>query len=133
MNPAIGELVTVAEAAALLRVAPSTIRRWIRQGDIPAYRIGPRRVAIERAALSAVVAPARSPGGIAAQPVEVERPAERKLTPEEQQRGLAALERAERRSRELLARNGGRLFPSSVPIIHEMREERTRQLTERQP
>ena len=29
------EFVTVAEAAALLRVAPSTVRRWIREGDVP--------------------------------------------------------------------------------------------------
>ena len=34
------DFVTVAEAATLLRVAPSTIRRWIREGDIPAHRSG---------------------------------------------------------------------------------------------
>jgi excisionase family DNA binding protein len=43
------EFLTVAEAATLLRVAPSTIRRWIREGDVPAHRIGRRRVALLRA------------------------------------------------------------------------------------
>lgn len=42
------QYLTVAEAAERLRVAPSTIRRWIREGNPPAYRIGTRRVALHR-------------------------------------------------------------------------------------
>ncbi len=53
------EYVTVAEAATLLRVAPSTIRRWIREGDVPAHRIGRRRVALRRADLARLITPAR--------------------------------------------------------------------------
>ena len=52
------EYLTVAEAATLLRVAPSTIRRWIREGDVPAYRIGRRRVALKRDDLSNLITPA---------------------------------------------------------------------------
>ena len=53
------EYVTVAEAATLLRVAPSTVRRWIREGDVPAYRIGRRRVALRRDDLANLITPAR--------------------------------------------------------------------------
>ena len=53
------EYLTVAEAATLLRVAPSTIRRWIREGDVPAHRIGRRRVALRRADLARLITPAR--------------------------------------------------------------------------
>ena len=51
------EFVTVAEAAMLLRVAASTVRRWIRAGDVPAHRIGRRRVARRRADLATLITP----------------------------------------------------------------------------
>ena len=34
------DLLTVAEAATLLRVARSTVRRWIREGNVPVQRLG---------------------------------------------------------------------------------------------
>jgi excisionase family DNA binding protein len=37
---------TVAEAAEHRGVLPRTIRVWIRQGLLPAYRVGPRRIQI---------------------------------------------------------------------------------------
>jgi hypothetical protein len=40
------------------------------------------------------------------------------------------MDRAERHAKELLAARGGELFSNSADIIHEMREERTRQLVE---
>lgn len=43
------EFVTVAEAADLLRVSISTIRRWIRAGSITAHRAGQRRLLLKRA------------------------------------------------------------------------------------
>lgn len=43
------EYLTVAEAAELLRVSVSTIRRWIRTGSITAHRAGQRRLLLRRA------------------------------------------------------------------------------------
>jgi excisionase family DNA binding protein len=53
------DLLTVPEAAAVLKVSPVTVSRWLRQGRLPAYRLGPRAVRIRRADLQAVFAPAR--------------------------------------------------------------------------
>ena len=52
------EYVTIAEAAALLTVHKSTIRRWIDRGELPAYRIGRRCLALKRADLAGILAPA---------------------------------------------------------------------------
>ncbi len=122
------EYVTVAEAAMLLRVAPSTIRRWIREGDVPAYRIGRRRVALKRDALSTLITPARPGRGTVSTMTGDEQTEIRRLTPEEQRRALETMDRIQEINKEILARRGGKPFPSSVDIIHEMREERTRQL-----
>lgn len=119
---------TVAEAATLLRVAPSTIRRWIKQGDVPAYRMGPRRVTLKRTDLDALVTPTHS-NSEKGDDVSHTDPGEiRTLTPEEVRRRLKALARAERHAKELLARRGGIPLRPTLDIIHEMREERMREL-----
>jgi excisionase family DNA binding protein len=123
------EYLTVAEAANLVRVSPSTIRRWIREGNVPAYRLGPRRVGLKRDDLSAVIAPiGKYPESIQVE-TDLERLKRRKLTPEEVQRGLLAMDRLQKTVEEISARRGGP-FPSSLAIIEEMREERDRQLME---
>ena len=122
------EYLTVPEAATLLRVAPSTIRRWIREGDVPAYRIGRRRVALKRGELTALVTPLRAAGdhvtSLNGEPIIPRR----KLTPEEKQRALEAMDRAERHAKELQVQRGGEPFSSSWEELNEMRDERTRQL-----
>jgi excisionase family DNA binding protein len=123
------EFLTVAEAATLLRVAPSTIRRWIREGDVPAYRIGRRRVALKRDDLSNLITPARHGMETSVEVVGDERWEPRRLTPEEQQQALEALDRAQRHAAETRAHRGGKLFPPSWITINEQRDERTRQLS----
>jgi excisionase family DNA binding protein len=123
------QFVTVAEAATLLGVAPSTVRRWIREGDIPAYRIGRRRVALKRDDLSGLITPARPDMETSGEVVGDEKWKPRRMTPEEQQRALEALDRARRHAEETRARRGGKLFPPSWITINEQRDERTRQLS----
>lgn len=50
----VDEFLTVAEVAAVLKVNQQTIRNWIDQGALPAYRIG-RRVRIGRDDFQALV------------------------------------------------------------------------------
>ncbi len=142
------EYVTVPEAANQLRVSSSTIWRWIAQGDLPAHRVGRRRVVVKKADLRSVVNPVgkvEKPGSPDTQvkhrealglgfrgqemtPEEIEAIRRRRLTPEERDRALAALEAARRHAEELCGKRGGKLFPSSWKIINEGRDERIRQL-----
>ena len=123
------EYVTVAQVATLLHVAPSTVRRWIRQGDVPAYRVGRRRVALKRTDLALLITPARVGGEKGAEPARGEGPEVHRLTFEEQRRGLATLERAELLGKRILERRGGKPFPPAWEALNELRDERTRQLT----
>jgi excisionase family DNA binding protein len=121
------EYLTVDEAARLLRVATSTIRRWIRQGDLPAYRIGHRRVALRREDLNGLITPARSEREIPHYTIYTDISQVPKPTSEEIEDALEAMERAVRHSEEIFARRG-KQYPSSGELIREIRDERTRQL-----
>ena len=50
-----GDLLTIPEAAAALKVSPVTIARWLKQGRLQAYRMGPRAVRIRREDLTEVL------------------------------------------------------------------------------
>lgn len=129
MSAVQGEYLTVAEAATLLRVAPSTVRRWIREGDVPAYRIGRRRVALKRADLSNLITPARPGVETSGNLADDQLWEPRRLTPEEQQQALELMDRIQQRAKEITARRGGKLFPPAWITINEQRDERTRQLS----
>ena len=49
------DYVTVPEAAKLLQVHISTIRRWIDSGDLPAHRVGQRRIIVKRGDLANLI------------------------------------------------------------------------------
>lgn len=49
-------LLTVAEIADLLKVNPQTVRNWIDRGELPAVRVGSRRVRVKQADLDAFLA-----------------------------------------------------------------------------
>jgi excisionase family DNA binding protein len=49
------ELLTVSEIASELRVNPQTVRNWIERGELPAVRVGKRRVRVQRSVLETFV------------------------------------------------------------------------------
>jgi len=122
------DLLTVSEAAALLRVAPSTIRRWIRAGSVAAYRAGPRRLALKRADVAQMISSTQERDGTPHFRTTTHADEIRPPTHEEWERGMAAMEDAKRISAAILARWGGKPFPPSWEILAELRDERIRQL-----
>lgn len=122
------EYLTVTEAAALMRVAPSTIRRWIREGNLPAYRLGHRRVGLRRDDLASLITPVRKGMPRVSNMRGDEHPPIGKLTPEERQRALETMDELEREAKAITEARGGKLFSPSWKILAELREERTRQL-----
>ena len=52
------DLLTLREAAALLKLTPVTIKRWLKQGRLPAYRVGPRAIRIKHEDLQTILQPA---------------------------------------------------------------------------
>lgn len=55
------DFLTVPETAELLKVSAVTVSRWLKQGRLPAYRVGPRAVRIRRFDIDELLAPASSP------------------------------------------------------------------------
>lgn len=104
------------EAAQLLRVSTSTVRRMIDRGELPSYRVGQRSVRLNRRELGrALKLPPSRP---------VILPPPRKLTRQEwEDQGRALDELRELRKRDL-ERRGGVPWPSSVELINAGREER---------
>lgn len=120
------DFMTVAAAATFLRVSQSTVWRWIEHGELPAYRIGPRRVWVKKADLEQLVTPARPlPKGDAMPRQESTLP--RPLTEQERDDSLAALDAAKSLRSQMLAQRGGKLFSDSSKLIEEMRKERSHQ------
>jgi excisionase family DNA binding protein len=122
------EYLTVAEAAAALRVNRSTIRRWMSQGTLPAYRVGQRRVALRREDVARLITPARTIQEKGDAMSQTERGISPKLTTEQQRQGLAAMAEARRLREEILRERGGELFTPSWEIINELRDERSQQV-----
>ena len=52
------EILTIEDAAKLLRVSPATVWRLVRSGALPAVRVGRKAVRIRRAELASIIAPA---------------------------------------------------------------------------
>jgi excisionase family DNA binding protein len=50
-------LLTVKEAAALLKVSTATIKRYLKSGRLPGYQVGPRAIRIRREDLAQVMHP----------------------------------------------------------------------------
>jgi predicted site-specific integrase-resolvase len=57
-----GELLDVEAAAAILKVKPSTLRYWAREGKVKCIRLGPRATRWTRPVLRDIVAAKTDPG-----------------------------------------------------------------------
>jgi excisionase family DNA binding protein len=117
--------VTVAQAAQQLAVHPSTIRRWIDQGRLPAFRVGQKRIGLRLSDLARMVRPRLEMG----QTEDSTATMHRSLTQEEQQRGLQALAELERLDEELLRRRAGRPVSPAWEVLNETRDARADNLT----
>lgn len=118
---------TVAQAAEQLSVHPSTIRRWIDRGRLPAYRLGEKRIGVRPSDLARVVAPRAARPEHGARETQPNRIVIPPLTKEEQRRGLQALAELERLGATIAARHGT-FSPESWELLNQSRDERTRDL-----
>jgi excisionase family DNA binding protein len=118
------DLLTLPEAAKLLKVSVVTIRRWIKQGRLPAYHVGPRKVRIRRHDLTQAFTPTYQEG-MSAVPENL---TIRSLTDAQVREGLDALKAADEVIQMIRERRGGKPLDSSVPLIRQSREERSKQL-----
>jgi excisionase family DNA binding protein len=57
---------SIAETAKMHGVSEKTIRRWIAQGLIHGFRMGPRLIRVDRAEVEAMLRPIPTAGGDAA-------------------------------------------------------------------
>ena len=101
------DYLSIAEAAALLHVGEAAIRRWIDRGMLPAHCGGQRQIAVTRDDLTEFMCRAHPThpflgGGN----VPLDAPIARRTTPEAREYGLAWIDEAERRSKELMNRLG---------------------------
>lgn len=136
MNPVPDlELLTMREVAELLKVSEVTVARWLKQGRLPAFRVGPRAVRVRREDVEQMMEPVGAPIESVAPSRERENSddwkalALRPLTDEERERGLQWLQKAIELGEAISARRGGQPFSvSSEEIIRREREKRTRQI-----
>jgi excisionase family DNA binding protein len=59
------QFLTVDQVAARLQVNPQTVRNWIDAGELPALRIGSRRVRVQKPALDAFIGLRSAVGAVA--------------------------------------------------------------------
>jgi excisionase family DNA binding protein len=124
------ELLTMSEAAKALGVSIPTIKRWLKDGRIPTYRLGPRFVRIRRAdlarALTPIVEPMSSASILASRKLTpiTATPTVQPLTADEIAQLDAAIEGSQQVIARIRARRGGKPLGSSWPILREIREKR---------
>jgi excisionase family DNA binding protein len=113
-------LYSVAEAAIVLGVSPSTVWRWIDAGKLPAYRVGPRSIRIRRADLHATIRPARAEAK-EVRPMEREQLTRARPSPEELARRQALVKEILELRKQLV------ISPlTTADLIHKVRQEERR-------
>ncbi len=121
------DLLTIPEAAEMLRVSAVTVSRWLKQGRLPAYRVGPRAVRIRRMDIDQVLAPTMTMEGVTEQgagsgsirPVSV---ADDALSSREER--LAVNDEVMALRDRILARRKGQTFASAADDLSKTRQKR---------
>ncbi|HLF78257.1 MAG TPA: helix-turn-helix domain-containing protein [Dehalococcoidia bacterium] len=121
------DLISVREAAKLLRISESTVWRWIESGRLKAYKLGPKRVCLRRTELRPVLISIEPsglvpPNDLSQYMFPMNPDKDPNLTDEE------VIARASALRKQLLAERGGIPFPPSWIEINEAREERSEEL-----
>ena len=119
----------MAEAARLLKVSQSSVWRWIRRGQLKAYRAGQRGVRLKLADVEAALSPVSEE--IIPQRIYTSMEDIKRLEPisEERKRyALAIVEKLRRNRARQLEERGGIPFSPSWKLINEARDERTKQI-----
>lgn len=126
------EWLSIAEAAAVWQVSRITVHRWIKQGRVQAYHIGPRRVRLRSSDVDALPNPVRKEEGnmliestdtLVSTVFTIPR-----MTDEQLREGREVLARIDENAARIRARSG--VHGPSSEIIHRMREERDEYLRE---
>ena len=121
------ELLTISEAAHLLRVDRSTIRRWINGGRLPAERIGERTIRIRRSVLfDAAPSSVATAGGTPVDSKTSETEVTSRMDDETRQRLLQAVAHSrQRRLRDDADPPIQSTAPPAWVLINESRDERS--------
>lgn len=125
------DLLTIAETARQLKVSTITVQRWLKQGRLRAYRLGPRSIRIRRSDLNDLLVPASRELGhptVKGEKIYTSMEDIPRLTEDEIKKQLEAIEAARTCREEVAARRGGKPFSPSWPLIRKAREERSKQL-----
>ena len=118
------DLLTLDEAAKLLKVSIVTLRRWIKQGRLPAYHVGPRKVRIKRSDLTKTFTPTyQEEVSAMKEPLTI-----RPLTDAEVAQQLQAIEKSQAFIERMRRERGGKPLDSSAPLIRRARVERSKEL-----
>jgi excisionase family DNA binding protein len=56
-RPAIGDLLTIRQAAEIMQCSTTTVTNWTREGSLKAVRMGPRMIRIRREDLDEILQP----------------------------------------------------------------------------
>lgn len=96
------ELLTIKEAAALLKMSTVTVRRWLKQGRLAGYRVGARSIRLRRRDVEALL-----------------EPTENGVTEDVLARREESIKRLRELRAEMARRHGGNVMASSVDLIRE--------------
>ncbi len=126
-----GDLLTMAEAAEALKVSQVTVARWLKQGRLPSYRLGPRAVRIRRADLAVVLSPAsrsEPPPAASAAPAPDRLQVEPVEPMPEVVQQLETMWQAQALRERILARRRGVALSASAEEVERAREKRGKRL-----